>query len=62
MTFYNLPETDVTIEYHKDDKLLIVSNLPEGYSLAEGIDTETDDKRINQVLVAWGPDPIGMAQ
>lgn len=30
MTFYNLPETDVTVEYDKDKREIVIANLPAG--------------------------------
>ncbi len=48
MTFYNLPETDVKIEFDTKAKVLRVLNLPEGYVLGEW----TDDQG-NGVTITW---------
>jgi hypothetical protein len=52
MTFYNLPDTDVKVEYDKNKKLLIISNLPEGYSVTEGYNSE-GEAPIAAVALCW---------
>jgi hypothetical protein len=55
MTFYNLPETDVKIEYFKDQKFLKVTGLPRtppgDVSVIEAINHETET---NEVYITWG--------
>lgn len=51
---YNLPESDVKVEYDKERKMLHISNLPSSHetpAVIQGHDTETGTE---EVWIMWG--------
>lgn len=61
MTFYNLPDTDVTVEYDKDKKILHVGKLPTDYSVVEGQNHEVGSTT-HEVWVIFGQVDVQGAQ
>lgn len=60
MTFYNLPDTDVKIEYTKPAKkgdlnVLRILNVPSGYEV-DLPHIGDEDNREEALIVAWGTD------
>lgn len=56
MTFYNLPGTNVKVEYNKDDKRLKILNLPKDpdTDIIDVIRASNVENNTEEVWVDWG--------
>lgn len=54
MTFYNLPETDVKVEYDKDRKILHITGIPRDLETPNVIQGYNEQTQTEEVWIIWG--------